>query len=152
MNKRERERLTAQENALMALGFMPHEADTLRRISRTLHRWQELECGTDTGCIERDDATGRPYWVAQYRDGTRRWPVADRERGALRRLARIIAARNGRVPPLSVVMLPDRAAPDTLAYYIQPDPRGAALYILRPGDAPPGADAGACYTRGICVY
>jgi hypothetical protein len=36
--------------------------------------------------------------------------------------------------------------------YIQTDPRGAALYILRPGDVPEGKDAGAYYNRGICVY
>lgn len=64
----------------------------------------------------------------------RRWPYADRETGALRRLASILAAH------------------DTLAYYVQTDPRGAALYILRPGDVPPGEDKGSYYTRGICVY
>jgi hypothetical protein len=25
----------------------------------TLHRWHELECGTDNGCIERDETTGK---------------------------------------------------------------------------------------------
>jgi hypothetical protein len=140
MNKRERERLTAQENVLMILGFTMDEAATLRRISMTLRRWHELECGIDAGCIERDDATGKPYWVAQCRDNVRRWRVADREAGALRRLARIIAARNDRVPP------------DRMETYIQPDPRGASLYILRPGDVPLGADPASYYTRGICVY
>ncbi len=132
MNKRERERLTAQENALMALGFTADEADTLRRISRTLRRWHELECGVDNGAIERDDDTQRPYWCSSTTG--RRYPVADRERGALRRLARGMATH----------------AP--LTYYIQTDPRGAALYILRPGDVPEGADPASCYTRGICVY
>ena len=132
MNKRERERLTAQENALMALGFTADEADTLRRISRTLRRWHELECGVDNGAIERDDNTQRPYWCSSTTG--RRYPVADRERGALRRLARGMATH----------------AP--LTYYIQTDPRGAALYILRPGDVPEGADPASCYTRGICVY
>lgn len=149
MNKQERERLTAQENTLMSLGFTQYESDALRRISRALRRWHELECGTEWGVIERDYATGKPRFLSYT---GQRWPVPDRERGALRRLGRIIAARNGRVPPLSVVMLPDRAAPDTLAYYIQPDPRGAALYILRPGDVPDGAQADSYYTRGVCVY
>ena len=149
MNKRERERLTAQENALVSLGFTTDEADALRRISMTLRRWHELECGTDAGCIERDDATGKPRFLSC---SGRRWPVPDRERGALRRLARIMADRNGRRPPLHVVMLPDRAAPDRLETYIQPDPRGASLYILRPGDVPIGADPSSYYTRGICVY
>ena len=149
MNKRERERLTAQENALVSLGFTIDEADTLRRISMTLRRWYELECGIDAGCIERDDATGKPRFFSY---SGRRWPVADREAGSLRRLARIVAARNERQPAMSVVMLPDRAAPDRLETYIQPDPRGAALYILRPGDVPLGADPASYYTRGICVY
>jgi hypothetical protein len=129
--KKEAARLTAQENTLCALGFTPDEAERLRRISLTLRRWHELECGIDGGCIERDDATGRPYWRA---DSGRRWPVADRETGALRRLGRIMA---------------DHAS---LSAYIQPDPRGAALYILRPGDVPAGASADSYYTRGLCVY
>jgi hypothetical protein len=36
--------------------------------------------------------------------------------------------------------------------YIQGDPRGASLYILRPGDIPDGADVNSCYTRGIAAY
>lgn len=147
MNKRERERLTAQENVLMILGFTMDESATLRRISHTLRRWHELECGVDSGVIERDDATGRPYWVGSM-TGVR-YPVADRERGALRRLGRIIGHRNTRVWAAS-----DAHAVHVHAVhpYIQPDPRGASLYILRPGDVPEGADPASCYTRGICVY
>ena len=37
-------------------------------------------------------------------------------------------------------------------YYVQGDPRGCALYILRPGDIPDGSTADSCYTRGIAVY
>lgn len=151
MNKRERERLTAQENALVSLGFTIDEAAALRRISMTLRRWHELECGTDTGCIERDDARGKPYWVAQYRDNVRRWPVPDRETGALRRLKRIMHAVNERRFVGDAASVLD-ARCDDLTPYIQPDPRGAALYILRPGDVPPGSKAESCYTRGICVY
>lgn len=146
MNKRERERLTAQENTLIALGFTASEADTLRRISRALRRWHELECGTDAGCIERDDATGKPRFLSYT---GRRWPVADRERGALRRLGRIVGLRNTRVWAAS-----DAHAVHVHAVrpYVQPDPRGAALYILRPGDVPEGVKPESCYTRGICVY
>jgi len=35
---------------------------------------------------------------------------------------------------------------------VQGDPRGCALYILRPDDIPAGADVASCYTRGIAVY
>jgi hypothetical protein len=50
------------------------------------------------------------------------------------------------------VMLPDRCAPATVSAYIQPDPRGAALYILRPGDVPVGERADSYYSRGLCVH
>ena len=146
MNKRERERLTAQENALMSLGFTQHESDALRRISLTLRRWHELECGVDSGVIERDDTTGKPRFVSYT---GQRWPVADRERGALKRLGRIIGHRNTRVWAASEAP----AVRDVAVHpYVQPDPRGAALYILRPGDVPDGAQADSYYTRGVCVY
>ena len=140
MTKTEHARRARLAETLARLGFTDTEAAQLRRISSTLHRWHELECGTDAGFIERDDDTGKPYLVTDNGKTRRRWPVADRETGALRRLAAILAARN------------DRAAPDTLDTYIQTDPRGAALYILSPGDVPPGADPAAYYSRGICVY
>ena len=34
----------------------------------------------------------------------------------------------------------------------QGDPRGCALYILRPGDVPAGEAADAYYSRGLAVY
>jgi hypothetical protein len=99
---------------LVNLGFTVDEARTLRRISMTLRRWYALTCGDDVGCIERDDDTGRPYW--HHALTGRRVPIRDRERGAERRLLALMA----------------RHAP--LTAYLQTDPRGAALYILRPGD------------------
>jgi hypothetical protein len=39
-----------------------------------------------------------------------------------------------------------------LSAYIQGDPRGAALHILRPDDVPAGEDVDADYSRGIAVY
>jgi len=139
MTKAEHTRRAHLAQTLAALGFTSTEAEQLRRISNTLHRWHELECGTDSGCIERDDATGRPYWVSewgtQWGTGKRtRRPIADRETGALRRLGAILAQHQ------------------PLAAYIQTDPRGAPLYILRPGDVPEGSDPASCYSRGICVY
>ena len=47
---------------LAALGFSRSDAETLRRISMTLHRWHEMECGTSSGAIVRDEKTGIPYW------------------------------------------------------------------------------------------
>jgi hypothetical protein len=124
---------------ILSLGFTADEVEALRRISLTLRRWHELECGTDGGVIERDESTGKPYWVNYHsrylsaHDPRSRSRIADREAGALRRLQKIMEGR-----PLS--------------YYVQTDPRGAALYILRPGDVPAGLSVESCYTRGVCVY
>lgn len=123
-------------NALTGLGFTVDEVGKLRKISNTLRRWFERECGTDGGAIERDEETGKPFF---RNNRGNRWPVPDLEAGARKRLAAIMAARNGR-----------EAVP--LDTYIQTDPRGASLYILRLGDVPEGEDAGAYYSRGICVF
>lgn len=98
----------------------------------TLQRWFERECGDGNGAIERDEATDKPYW--HNANTGRRYPIADMEKGAKARLAAIMA----------------KHAP--LRAYLQGDPRGAVLYILRPGDVPEGADENGYYTRGICVY
>lgn len=140
MTKREWEQREYQNKALASLGITPEDTESLRRISNTLRRWFEKECGTDGGCIERagENGEGRPYWVynrsfnGEWR--TCKYSIPDREAGAKKRLAKIMA----KYP--------------TLQTYIQSDPRGAALYILRPGDVPEGQKAGAYYTRGICVY
>lgn len=121
---------------LVSLGINHADATALRRISMTLHRWHELECGdANGGAIERDETTGKPYWTYDSgRNGKRsRYPVADREAGAIRRLGKIMANY------------------PTLSSYIQGDPRGAALYILRPGDVPEGCEAESYYSRGIAV-
>ena len=122
---------------LTALGIEYNDATALRRIAMTLHSWSELECGTDHGAIERDEVTNKPYWCSQgYAPNwrARRHPVADRETGALKRLAKIMANY------------------PTLSSYYQTDPRGASLYILRPGDVPEGQDVSAYYSRGVAVY
>ena len=119
-------------HALMTLGIAFDDAEQLRRISNRLHRWYELECGTVSGCIERDDKTDKPYWFNP--NTMHRSPMADWEKGALKRLTKIMAGY------------------PHLTHYLQTDPRGAALYILRPGDVPEGQNVEAYYNRGICVY
>lgn len=116
---------------LQTLGITAQDAVNLRRISMTLHRWHERECGIDDGCIERDEATGKTYWLNSM--SMRRYPIPDKETGAKKRLAAIIA----RYPMLRA--------------YIQGDPRGCALYILRPGDVPDGCSDDSYYSRGIAV-
>jgi len=147
ISKREALRLTEQENTLINLGFTSLEADKLRRISLTLRRWYELECGSDNGCIERDEETGKTYWRSSY--SSRLSPVADRETGAKKRLTRIIQIRNAREFASSGLSNISEVA---LKPYLQTDPRGATLYILRPNDIPQGKEADSYYSRGICIY
>ena len=129
--KRENERRAKMFRALEMNGITYDDAHALRRVSMTLNRWHELECGAEFGHVERDEVTGKTYSV---NNSGRKFPTPDRETGALKRLAKIMAA----YPALSA--------------YVQGDPRGAALYILRPGDVPAGEDVGSYYSRGIAVY
>lgn len=119
-------------NQVISCGISREDSEALRRISMTLHRWHEHECN---GAIQRDGerGDGLPFWHSTY-DGRKLGRVADRERGALKRLAAIMA----RYPHLSA--------------YVQGDPRGCALYIIRPGDVPEGKEPDSYYSRGIPVY
>jgi hypothetical protein len=148
---------------LRRAGISYDDATALRRISMTLHRWHELECGdgneygswaiargnkhrltrpaASTPCtvFEHDD-DGAPYLEHHHylhgrgKDTVTYTRLADRERGALKRLAAIMARYPG------------------FGYYVQSDPRGCALYILRPGGVKDGETADSVYTRGIAVY
>jgi hypothetical protein len=136
---------------LVVAGFTMPDADALRRISMTLHRWHERECGDGddhgswcivrghkkNGAFEYDDA-GKPFmeYIPHSPTSARYTSIPDREAGARGRLAAIMARYPG------------------FTAYVQRDPRGAALYILRPGDAPADSDVNSvyCYTRGIAVY
>lgn len=145
MTKIERENRHRMYNALQGLGFTFDECERLRRISMTLRRWHELECGSGDDfadwAVERDNnGEGVPYLVKHIhkRNGnearTIKKRIADRETGAKKRLAKLLESKAG------------------LSAYIQGDPRGAALYILRPGDVPEGREPMSYYYRGICVY
>lgn len=136
---------------LQGMGFTYDESAALRRIEMTLHRWAELECGVEghnpqiTLAIERDEKTQRPFmrqmgpgYGGQWMD--RRWPVADREAGALKRLDSIVKARNER-----------STLADQVAAYHQGDPRGCALYIVRLSDVPNKGTIEQYYTRGLAV-
>ena len=57
-----------------------------------------------------------------------------RQDGARKRIAKILASYPG------------------LFAYVQTDPRGCALYILRAGDIPEGQDPSCYYSRGLPVY
>ncbi len=127
---------------LMNQGISFDDAVALRRISMTLHRWHELECGdgnnyaswsivrgSKTGNTFEYDDNGKPY--IERHAHTENKPsytlVADRERGALKRLQTIMA----KYP--------------TLQAYVQTDPRGCALYI--------GTElTDSNYSHGVAVY
>ncbi len=123
------------------MGFSYEEATQLRRIEMTLQRWAERECGDSNSyastCIERDEKTGKPFLVCMPHDRPPskaiRTPIADKEAGALKRLAAIMARH-----------------PDFEAYH-QGDPRGCMLYIVRKSDLQDGKDIDANYTRGLAV-
>lgn len=142
--------------ALMAVGISFDDAVSLRRISMTLHRWHELECGDGNNygswAIERDDNGDGPAFMVHHhyqhgrgKDYTTRTKIADRERGALKRLGKIMTK------------YPEHWA------YVQTDPRGCALYVGKMNDLPAEAvgpshpmgtplDLSSNYNRGIAVY
>lgn len=134
MTKREAQEYNWTMDRLRALGISQDDAEALRRISMTLRRWFERECGDGNGCIERDEDTNKTYWLNSYT--MRRSPIADRETGARKSLARIMA----KYPELRA--------------YVQGDPRGCSLYILTAEQlAQAGAKLGidSIYTRGIAI-
>ena len=106
------------------------DANTLRKAELTLQRWAELECGDgndyQSWAIERDEQTGKPYMVYYRHDRNeqRREKIADREAGALRRVADVCKRNN-------------------LHFFHQTDPRGCALYVSNE----PLTDS--AYTNGV---
>ena len=125
---------TTQNNfaQIAYLGVASDDFKTLRRISMTLKRWFEHECN---GVIQRDgDAgDGLPYWYTS-KSNRKIGRAYDRERGAVKRLEKIMA----RYP--------------ALVHYLQTDPRGCSLYLI-PREKAEGRDLSAIYSaRGYPVY
>ena len=115
-------------------GFSNREALDLFTIESRLHKWHERECN---GEVDRDEKTGKVYGVIQcLRRGTvrTRLPIRDMETFVIRKLDGIMATR------------------PHLTYYIQSDPRGAALYIIEKEKLDPALSIDCQYNRGICVY
>lgn len=130
MTKREREQREWMQQAVERLGFTADEFHALRRISMTLHRWHEHECN---GNIQRegDDGEGKPRWHSS--GSGKGYRIADRERGALKRLAKIMEGKEG------------------VLSYVQGDPRGAALYLVPVAELR-GQSIESVYSRGVAVY
>lgn len=143
MRETKRERTYRFYQSLERLGIDVETADKLRRIEVTLSRWSELECGDSneyaSWMIERDDETEKPFMVRHVyprnsgQAQTIRIPVADREKGALKRLAKIMEQY------------------PALTYYHQSDPRGCALWLVQKERLSDGAPLESVYTRGVAV-
>ncbi len=135
---------------LQELGFTYEESVALRRIEMTLRRWAEAECN---GEIFRSETTNKPFRAQNVRgvafgSTERIWPIADREAGALKRLAAIIDNRNLRCSPDSL-----EDFNDVLAYH-QTDPRGCMLYLVKRSDLSHGGEKlpiETAYVRGLAV-
>lgn len=134
---------------LQSLGFTYGEAVQLRRIELTLSSWAERECGDGSDwAIEQDEVTGKPFNVYHGEGKARRYPIADREAGALRRLKAICDERNAR-----------QVNPDTMndphffkvIPFHQTDCRGCMVYLVRESDVPEGASIDSYYSRGWAV-
>lgn len=145
------------------IGRAHGDAESLRRISMTLHRWHELECGDGnehgSWCITRGrwrtfiPEEGKPVKTFEHDDDEKPFleyhhythgagkdsvtysALPDREAGAKRRLATVLKRYPG------------------VQAYIQTDPRGSALYMLPPGSVKEGEDVSSVYSsRGIAVF
>jgi hypothetical protein len=143
MTKREREEMQWMLDSLTRSGISSEDLQPLRRISMTLRRWFELECGTGTDTVsesvERDEETDKPYKRIQYVGAGNKWidkryPIADKEKGAIKRLDVL------------------RAKYPALIFYVQTDPRGCALYAVPVSSIREGEDISSIYNRGIDIY
>jgi ribosomal protein L37E len=171
-----KQRMIAFYQMMERVGFTTSEAETLLKAERALQRWHEMECGTGDDrvsvSVERDESycvctqcghkaygveaetgncqscgdcapvrhigTGKPFRRVQYMGAGGKWidrkePCRDMEKAARKRVANVLQGKSG------------------LSAYIQGDPRGCALYILREGDVPEGKEPCAYYSRGIPV-
>ena len=117
-------------DTLRKWGFDRKESDTLFRVSHTLRKWFEQECGVENGHIERDEKTGKPFFRSH--NGFT-YSVRDNETGARKRLAKIMTSHVA------------------YAAYVQTDPRGCALYIAPVSELSDGANVDSVYTRGLAI-
>jgi len=143
MTKREKEEMSWMLNSLQRAGIESEDLQPLRRISMTLRRWFELECGTGNDrvseSVERDEVTEKPFRRVQFMGAGGKWvdrkyPIADREKGAIKRLDVL------------------RAKYPALVFYVQTDPRGCALYAIPSESIREGERVESIYNRGIAIY
>ena len=137
-----KQRMIAFYQMMERVGLTTSEAETLLKAERALQRWHEMECGTGNDhvsvSVERDEESGKPFRRVQYMGAGGKWidrkePCRDTEKAAHKRINSVLQGKAG------------------LSAYIQGDPRGCALYILRAGDVPEGKEPCAYYSRGVAV-
>jgi hypothetical protein len=140
MKKTKLEKMTGFLNFMSKNGFTHGETFQLLKAERALRKWGELECGTGDGNRSVHvfrDKSGKPFYRVQYFHAGQ-WresiqPKRDTEKAALAKVDAIMARKTG------------------FRAYHQTDPRGCALYIIRPGDIEAGENVHALYNRGIAL-
>jgi hypothetical protein len=110
----------------------PDDIAKLLRIEKKLRRWHELQCGVEAGHVEEVGGEGSGKWEFVNRHGNRS-PIRDPGKQADKAL-NVFTAEN----------------PD-LFFYVQTDPRGCALYLLKKSDAQSGEKLGSVYCRGVAI-
>lgn len=118
--------------SLAHFNLSPDDIAKLLRIEKKLRRWHELQCGVDAGRVEEVGGEGSGKWEFVNRHGNRS-PIRDAGKQARKALNACTAGN-----------------PD-LIFYVQTDPRGYALYLLKKSQVETGEDVNAVYNRGVAI-
>lgn len=118
--------------SLADFNLSPDEIAKLLRLEKKLSRWHELQCGLDAGHVEEVGGEGSGKWEFVNRHGNRS-PIRDAGKQA-RKVLNAFTAEN----------------PD-LYFFVQPDPRGCALYLLKKSQVESGERLNAVYSRGVAI-
>lgn len=148
------------------LGISRDDAEALRRISMTLHRWHEAECGNGNDVsswsiarghkspriFSRDPVTQAPIWTGgefTYDENGATYMERSNHKDGKTIYYRIPDRENGARKRLAAIM----ARYPGLTAYVQTDPRGCALYIIEAARLPAGASVNSCYSSvGVAVF
>jgi len=152
---------------LTALGVSNDDAWALRRISMTLHRWHELECGDSNDyaswCIVRghkpkrefyrDPESQAPMWrdVGEFVHDDNGKPYLERHIHTENkpRYEPLADRETGALKRLNRIM----AKYPALGSYVQGDPRGASVYVVDYATVPQfNHSPDTCYSQGVAVH
>jgi hypothetical protein len=110
----------------------PEEIAKLLRVEKKLRRWHELQCGVEAGHVEEIGGEGSGKWEFVNRHGYRS-PIRDAGKQAEKALNAFTDENSD------------------LFIYVQPDPRGCALYLLKKSQVESGEELSAVYMRGVAI-